>query len=115
LNKILLFKTIQLSETGFNLMMQVLYSFTIHQFENLFSNQENAFLISDAPYNYEYEGCHIKGSINMNLFNSLQHLFEVCDLSAKFIIVHSEYSSIHGPCLVQPISALDPERNPNKL
>ena len=51
------------------------------------------------PYEYEYEGGHINGAVNLYTKNNVNSLFQNTTQSDKprFLIFHCEFSSERGP------------------
>jgi M-phase inducer tyrosine phosphatase len=68
----------------------------------------------DARYQYEYEGGHINGAINISSFGSFQKLFQDYNGSVDYVIVYCEHSLYQGPLLIKSIFKYDEKENPNQ-
>lgn len=67
------------------------------------------YTIIDCRYNYEYEGGHIQGAINISDPEDLANYLEnnVQNGKSRAIIFHCEYSSIRAPNMFRHIRDLD--------
>jgi rhodanese-related sulfurtransferase len=75
-----------------------------------------SFTVIDARYPYEYNGGHIKGSVNIwnhdmlekRFFDNLQH---PCSDKRSIYIFHCEFSSKRGPAMIQHLRNMDRIKN----
>ncbi|RKF78221.1 M-phase inducer phosphatase [Golovinomyces cichoracearum] len=84
----------------------------LHVLDGAYLDQFDQQLIVDCRFEYEYEGGHIDGAINVNDKELLaDRLFDIPALQKTLIIFHCEYSAHRAPIMARHIRKQDRAAN----
>lgn len=74
------------------------------------------YMIIDCRFEYEYEGGHIEGALNINTKERLEELLlsENVKDEQVLLVFHCEYSAHRGPRMARHLRNLDRQRNINR-
>lgn len=84
--------------------------------DGLYSKIYDKFMIIDCRFEYEYDGGHIQGAININNKERLEKVLLSQSLPNEkvLLIFHCEYSAHRGPRMAMHLRNLDRQRNINR-
>lgn len=73
------------------------------------------YMIVDCRFEYEYEGGHINGAININSKEGLEKvLLDTAGSDRVLLVFHCEYSAHRGPRMAMQLRNLDRQANQNR-
>jgi M-phase inducer tyrosine phosphatase len=76
-----------------------------------FSRQFDTLKVIDCRFQYEYDGGHIHGSVNINDAEQLDPLFFVNVTRRTLLVFHCEFSQVRGPDLAELFRKIDRQMN----
>lgn len=81
-----------------------------------FSHLYDRFMVIDCRFEYEYDGGHIDGAININTKEKLEEVLlpERLKDEKVLLVFHCEYSAHRGPRMAKHLRNLDRQRNINR-
>lgn len=84
--------------------------------DGIYSGLYERYLIIDCRFEYEFNGGHIEGAININSTETLEEtLFSNVPVNERVLLIfHCEYSSHRGPRMAMHLRNIDRKRNINR-
>lgn len=66
--------------------------------DNKYRNHYDEHIVIDCRFDYEYEGGHVQGAININTVDALEEKFFTSPRASRTLVIfHCEYSAVRAP------------------